>query len=67
MPMYIWIECSNNYSKTSKNLWQYKWNKPHATIVKYESFQSKITLIGKTPPLMVIQRILNSSIIKILK
>ena len=43
LPMYNFIEYSDNYAKTSGSLWQYYRNEPN------ESFESKIKMARKTP------------------
>ena len=43
------IEYSNNYSKTSGNLWQYYKDEPNGNLADSESFKSKIKITGKTP------------------
>ena len=37
-----------NYSKTSGRLWQYCKDDPNNNIMQSESFESKITITGKT-------------------
>ena len=49
MPMHNLIEYSNNYSKTSWNLWQYCKDEPYDDIANSESFQFKIKITGNTP------------------
>ena len=49
MPMYNLIECSDNYSKTSRSLWQYYRDEPNDNLVDSESFKSKIKITRKTP------------------
>ena len=49
MPMYNLIEYSDNYAKTSGNLWQYFRDEPNDNIEDSESFNSKIKITGKTP------------------
>ena len=49
MPMYSLIEFSDNYSKTSGNLWQYYQDEPNNNIADSESFRSKVKIMGKTP------------------
>ena len=44
MPMYNFIEYSDNYSKTSESLWQYYKDEPNNNIADSESFNSKILL-----------------------
>ena len=57
MPMYHLIECSDNYSKTSRSLWQYYKDDPNDNIAQSESFKSKIKINGK-PLQQVIQKML---------
>ena len=49
MPMYNFIEYSDNYSKTSGSLWQYYNDIPNNNIVDSKSFKSKVKITGKTP------------------
>ena len=49
MLMYNLIECSSNYSKTSRSLWQYYRDDPNDNLTDSESFKSKIKITGKTP------------------
>ena len=49
MPMYNLIEYSNNYAKTTENLWQYFRDDPIDNLAESESFKSKIKITGKTP------------------
>ena len=49
MPMYNLIEYSNNYLKTSRNLWLYYRDDPNDNITQPESFKFKIKITGKTP------------------
>ena len=49
MPMYNLIEYSDNYSKTSGNLWQYYKDDPNDNLENSESFKSKVKITGKTP------------------
>ena len=49
MPMYNLIEYSDNYSKTSGNLWQYYKDEPNDNLTDSESFKSKIKITGITP------------------
>ena len=49
MPMYNLIEYSDNYSKTSGNLWQYYKDEPNDNIADSESFKYKVQITGKTP------------------
>ena len=48
MPMYNSIECSNNYSQTSRSLWQYYRDEPNDNMENSESFQFKGKIKGKT-------------------
>ena len=47
--MYNLMEYSDNYAKTSGNLWQYYRDEPHDNLADSESFKSKIKITGKTP------------------
>ena len=47
--MYNLIEYSDNYSKTSRSLWQYYKDGPNDNITQSESFKSKIKIMRKTP------------------
>ena len=49
MPMYNLIEYSDNYSRTSRSLWEYYKDDPNDNITQSESFKSKIKIIGKSP------------------
>ena len=50
MPMYNFIEYSDNYAKTSGSLWQYFRDEPDDNNIEdSESFKSKIKITGKTP------------------
>ena len=57
MPMYNLIEYSNNYLKTSGNLWQYYRDDSNVNITRSESFRYKIKITGKLL-ILVIQRML---------
>ena len=48
MPMYSLVECSNIYSKTSANLWQYYSDEPNNNIANSKSFRPKIKKTGNT-------------------
>ena len=48
MPMNNLIECSDNYLKTSRSLWQYYKDEPNDNITQSELFKSKIKTTGKT-------------------
>ena len=49
MPMYNLIEYSDDYSKTSGNLWQYYKDDPNNNIAGSESFKFKAKIKEKTP------------------
>ena len=49
MPMYSLIEYSDNYSKTSRSLWQYYEDDPNDNITQSELFKCKIKITGKIP------------------
>ena len=49
MSMYSLIEYSDDYSKTSGNLWQYYKYEPNDNLADSESFKSKIKVRGNTP------------------
>ena len=49
IPMYNWIEYSNNYSKTPTILWQNYKDEPNDNFIDSESFTSTIKITGKTP------------------
>ena len=49
MPMYNLIEFSDNYSKTSRSLWQYYEAEPNNNLADSEPFKSKIKIAGNTP------------------
>ena len=49
MPIYNLSKCSNNYSKTSRRLWQYYRYEPNATITDSKSFKFKARTTGKNP------------------
>ena len=49
MPMYNFIEYSDNYSKTSGSLRQFYRDETHDNIIESESFKSKIKITRKTP------------------
>ena len=49
MPMYKFIEYSDNYSNTSGGLWQYYKDDPNNNTIQFESFKSKIKITGKNP------------------
>ena len=49
MPMYNFIEYSNNYSKTAGSLWQYYKDGLNDNIANSESFKFKAKITGKTP------------------
>ena len=49
MTMYNLIEYSDNYSKTSENLWLYYRDKPNDNLADTKSFRSKIKITENTP------------------
>ena len=49
MPMYNLIEYSDNYSKTSRCLWQCYKDDPNDNLTDSESFKSKKKITGNTP------------------
>ena len=49
MPMYNIIEYSDNYSKTSRSLWQCYRDDPNENMVNFKSFKFKTNVTGKTP------------------
>ena len=49
MSMYILTEYRDNYSKTSRSLWQYSKDDPNDSLTDSESFKSKVKITGKTP------------------
>ena len=53
MPMYNLIEYSDNYSKTSRSLWQYYEDDPNDNITQSETLKSKIKITGKTPAALI--------------
>ena len=57
MPMYHLIEYSDNYSKTSRSLWQYYKDGPNNNIADSESFKFMVKITGK-PLMMVIEKML---------
>ena len=66
MPMYNLIEYSNNYSKTSGNLWQHYRDEANDDITESESFKSKIKITRNTLD-DGNKKCLNSTTINILK
>ena len=48
--MYNLVEYSDDYSKTSRSLWQYCKNEPNDNLKDPESLKSKIKVTGNTPP-----------------
>ena len=58
MPMYNFLECSKNYSKTSGSLWNYYRdeltdetnddNGPNKNVIKSKSFKFKTSITGST-------------------
>ena len=49
MTIYNFIECSDNYSKTSGSLWQYYKDEPNDNVTDSKSLKSKIKITGTTP------------------
>ena len=49
MPMYNLIEYSDNYSKTSENLWPCYKDEPNNNLIDSESFKFKIKITESTP------------------
>ena len=49
LPMHNLIEYSDNYSKTSRTLWQYYRDDPKDTITESESFRKRTKMTGKIP------------------
>ena len=49
MTIYNFIECSDNYSKTSGSLWQYYKDEPNDSVTDSKSLKSKIKITGTTP------------------
>ena len=50
MPMHNLIEFSDNYSKTSRILWQYYWDEPDSTaMTNSESSKSKARITENNP------------------
>ena len=52
--MFHLIKYSDNYSKTSRSLWQYYMDKPNTTSANSESF-IRVKIAAKTP-IVVIQK-----------
>ena len=50
IPIYNFIQYSDNYSKTSGSLWQYYNDEPQDNLANSESFKSKVKVTGNTPP-----------------
>ena len=48
MPLYNLLEYSDNYAKTSGNLWQYYRDEPNDNLADSESFKPKIKITGET-------------------
>ena len=47
--MYNLIEYTENYSKTSRKIWQYYKDEPNDNLANSESFKSKVKITGNTP------------------
>ena len=46
---YNLVEYSDNYLKTSENLWQFYKDEPNDNIADFESFKYKVKITGKAP------------------
>ena len=49
MPISNFVEYSDNYLKTLGSLWQFYKDEPNYNSTDFESFKSKIKIIGNTP------------------
>ena len=49
MQMHNFIEHSDNFLKTSGDLWQYYRDEPHITLADSQSLKSKTKITGNTP------------------
>ena len=49
MPMYNLIEYTENYSKTSRKIWQYYKDEPNDNLANSESFKSRVKIAGNNP------------------
>ena len=49
MPMFNFIEYSDNYSKTSGSLWKHYRDDPNNSMERSELFKSKVKMTGTTP------------------
>ena len=49
MLMYNLIEYRDNYSKTSRSLWQYYKDNPNDNLENSKSFKYKVKITGKAP------------------
>ena len=49
MPMYNLIEYTENYSKTSRKIWQYYKDEPNDNLANSESFKSRVKITGNNP------------------
>ena len=67
MPMYNFIEYSDNYWKRSGSLWQYYKNDPNDNMTQSESFKSKIKITKKNSCWWECKRCWNNCTIKIFK
>ena len=67
MPMYNFIEYSDNYWKRSGSLWQYYKNDPNDNMTQSESFKSKIKITKKNSCWWECKRCWNNCAIKIFK
>ena len=67
MPMYNLIEYSDNYSKTSGNLWQYYKDEPNDNLADSESFKYKVKNHRKNSWQWKYKKCWNNCTIKIFK
>ena len=47
--MYNLIEYTENYSKTSRKIWQYYKDEPNDNLANSESFKSRVKIAGNNP------------------
>ena len=62
--MYNLIEYNDNYSQTSRSLWQYYKDEPNDNLADSESFKSKVKITGKMAGM---QKMLKSCTVRIFK
>ena len=48
MPINNLIKYSDNFSRTSRSLWEYYWDEPNTTLADSEAFKSKVKITGST-------------------